>query len=109
MALRTDLERSERKQAIENCDEIIRNFRDNPNAANGKNQGLFAIVEEMEEPKNKKGGKKAAAKAKEEEEKKAANAFALSDSSDMEEDNDLNMSEFMREGGLQADIDEQKK
>ena len=50
MALRTDLERSERKQAIEICEEIIRNFKDNPNAGSGKNQGLFAIVEEMEEP-----------------------------------------------------------
>ena len=50
MALRTDLERSERKQAIEICEEIIRNFKDNPNAGKGKNQGLFAIVEQLEEP-----------------------------------------------------------
>ena len=53
MALRTDLERGERKEAIRICEEIIRQFRDDParkkdGKGGAKNQGLFAVVEEMD-------------------------------------------------------------
>ena len=53
MALRTDLERSERKEAIRICEEIVRQFRDDParkkdGKGGAKNQGLFAVVEEMD-------------------------------------------------------------
>lgn len=65
MSLRTDLDRNERKQAVQICEEIIRNFKDDKSEQGGKkkNQGLFAIVEEQD-AKSKKP-----AKAKEEEKK----------------------------------------
>lgn len=107
MALRTDLERPERKQAIQICEEIIKNFKDDKNTAKkggDKNQGLFAIVEQQAEQQKKAKGK--------EEEKKGgapANNFVLTDSEDMSDEDEMNMSDFMREGGLQDDIEEQKK
>ena len=63
MSLRTDLDRTERKQAVHICEEIIRNFKDDPNTVVGKKKtaGLFAIVEDQDEKKKK------AAKAKEDE------------------------------------------
>ena len=102
MGLRTELDRNERKQAQQNCEEIIRNFRDDPNIANAKkNEGLFAMAEE--EAKKQTGAK--------EEEKKggAAHQFVLTDSDDMSDDDVLNMSEFMREGGLQDEVERQKE
>ena len=51
MGLRTDLDRNERKQAVQICEEIIKNFRDDKIAQGGKKkqtQGLFSIVEEQD-------------------------------------------------------------
>ena len=99
MGLRTDLDRTERKQAVQICEEIIRNFKDDKNeqGKKKKNQGLFAIVEEQDAKNNKK----TPAKAKEEEKKgNGGPQFMLTDSEDMSDDDGLDMSEFMRQGGL---------
>ena len=55
MTLRTDLDRNDRKQAIRNCEEIIKNYKDDPHAGgnNKKNQGLFAIIEQEDEAAKK--------------------------------------------------------
>ena len=118
MALRTDLERSERKEAIRICEEIIRQFRDDPakkkdGKGGTKNQGLFAVVEEMDQPKNASKQKGGASKIEEEKKGGAAaanNNFVLTDSDEMsDEDDEMNMSAFMREGGLDEDIADRKK
>ena len=107
MGLRTDLDRNERKQAVQICEEIIKNFRDDKSAQGGKktkNQGLFSIVEEQDAK-----AKKAQQKAKEEEKKQGGAQFVLTDSEDMSDDDGLDMSEFMREGGLQEEQEQSRK
>ena len=55
MTLRTDLDRNDRKQAIRNCEEIIKNYKDDPHGGNNKkNQGLFAIIEQEDEAAKKR-------------------------------------------------------
>lgn len=70
MALRTDLDRNERKEAIANCLDILVNFRDEAGKkGDKKNQNLFSVVEQAEEEQAQKNGKK---KQSKEESKKAA-------------------------------------
>lgn len=71
MALRTDLDRNERKEAIANCLDILVNFRDEAGKkGDKKNQNLFSVVEQAEEEQAQKNGGKN--KQSKEESKKAA-------------------------------------